>query len=384
MGVEGRISIELGMAGPRVDRVAITSSRPVHASRVFLGKSVPQTLEMLPLLFTICATAQACAAARACEQAAGSRPAPGIERIRDCLVRMETLREHLWRISLDWPGFVGEAPEQGGMAEILALQRDHRGLLTSGHDPFLHPAAIVVGRLQHRHGLTQRVHRALARTVFDMPPTHWLRIRDREGLSQWMASGATVAARLLKLVVGSHYSGIGRCDVQALPDRGLDCLEPLFADEHFVAAPHWFGACRETSCTSRVHSPLLRELRCRDGNGLLVRLVARLTEIAQLSLALFDNDATVPVPVPVPARPANTGLGQAAAARGQLLHRVQLVDGRITDYRILAPTEWNFHPRGVVAGSLATLGGERGEVKRQAMLLINAIDPCVGYDMEVR
>ncbi|MDX2418246.1 MAG: hypothetical protein QNK19_12365, partial [Xanthomonadales bacterium] len=108
MGVEGCLTICLRTDSGHVGQVEIESSRPVHASRVLHGKSAAEALKILPLLFTICGTAQACAGVRACEQALGIRFSPRIERLRDCLVRMETVREHLWRILLDWPAFLGE------------------------------------------------------------------------------------------------------------------------------------------------------------------------------------------------------------------------------------------------------------------------------------
>jgi coenzyme F420-reducing hydrogenase alpha subunit len=62
---------------------------------------------------------------------------------------------------------------------------------------------------------------------------------------------------------------------------------------------------------------------------------------------------------------------------------VELERGRIARYRILAPTEWNFHPQGVVAESLGALQGNSNEIEQQARMLVDAIDPCVGYDLEV-
>lgn len=42
------------------------------------------------------------------------------------------------------------------------------------------------------------------------------------------------------------------------------------------------------------------------------------------------------------------GVGRALVetARGLLLHEITLDGDRIADYVIVAPTEWNFHPRG--------------------------------------
>ncbi len=47
-----------------------------------------------------------------------------------------------------------------------------------------------------------------------------------------------------------------------------------------------------------------------------------------------------------------SGIGLAETARGLLLHRVQVERGLVTDYRIVAPTEWNFHPGGPLAQGL--------------------------------
>ena len=84
------------------------------------------------------------------------------------------------------------------------------------------------------------------------------------------------------------------------------------------------------------------------------------------------------------ALPANTGIGQVDAARGRLVHRA-IVDGdRVESYQILAPTEWNFHPRGVLANSLAALdASDKETLTEQASLLITAIDPCVGYELRI-
>ena len=82
--------------------------------------------------------------------------------------------------------------------------------------------------------------------------------------------------------------------------------------------------------------------------------------------------------------PAGTGIGQVEAARGHLVHRVVLDDGWVRRYQILAPTEWNFHPAGVVARGLGGLvDSDEPTLRRQAALLINAMDPCVGYDLRV-
>jgi Ni,Fe-hydrogenase I large subunit len=65
---------------------------------------------------------------------------------------------------------------------------------------------------------------------------------------------------------------------------------------------------------------------------------------------------------------------------------VYISDDRIDQYQILAPTEWNFHPHGVVAQGLVAIarGGVAGrELERLARLYITAVDPCVEYQLSV-
>ncbi|MCP3881126.1 MAG: hypothetical protein GY701_22445 [Sulfitobacter sp.] len=380
MNIEGNLSIELSMVSGRVDRVKLDSCRPVHACRVFHGRSVAEVLKMLPMLFTVCTTAQACAGVRACEQALGIPPTFGLEGIRQALVRMETLREHLWRILLDWPGFLGEAPQQEGMTEMLALQREYRHVLTAGYDPFLQPGDVSIPAWVAPYETVRKLAAVLEQAVFGMAPADWLVIDSPDKMKQWAASGVTVAARLLNQVIKIGWSGAGRCDARVLPVLNTEALHRLLEHDDFVETPQWSGNCCETTCFTRADSALLGQLCDHYGNGLLARLAARLTELAQLPGTLLTDSAGDRVGEWCKNNP---GIGEVTAARGQLLHRVCIEDGRVVRYQILAPTEWNFHPQGVVAKCLETLCGDAAQVERQARMLINAIDPCVGYKLSI-
>ena len=381
MGIEGRLSIGLVTGSGCVDQVSIDSSRPLYACRVFHGKSVSETLKMLPMLFTICGTAQACAGVRACEQALGLKVSASIEHLRDSLVAMETMREHLWRILLDWPGFLDQMPEKNGMTEMLALQHNHRQSLTAGQDPFLPGGAEQLFELAAVDDFAPQAGLILQQMVFGISPAHWLDIDTAEALEKWAASATTVAACLLRYVIQQGWSKVGDCEVKALPFVDAGYVQQLLQEDDFIRRPQWLGDCRETTCLGRVDSPLLQQLRSRYGNGLLVRLVARLTELAQLSRNLLPEKMAADAESPVSLQ--NFGVGQVAAARGQLLHRVRVENENIVRYQILAPTEWNFHPQGVVAMSLATVQGDAAQMQQQANLLINAIDPCVGYELRI-
>jgi Ni,Fe-hydrogenase I large subunit len=71
-------------------------------------------------------------------------------------------------------------------------------------------------------------------------------------------------------------------------------------------------------------------------------------------------------------------------SRGLLLHWVQLEDGplqadsaRAASYRVLAPTEWNFHPQGALAEALRS-----GRLDAaQAGLAGSVLDPCIAFEV---
>ncbi len=376
------MAINLEIGSGHVRKVDISSSRPVHASRIFQGKEIQEVLKTVPMLFSVCGTAQACAGIMACEHALGMAPSLEIAQQRACLVRMENLREQLWRILLEWPGFLDETPDQQSMMSALALQREHRQLVTDGRNPFLLPGDGHVQELADVRELSNSLAELLESMVYGILPQHWLDITQLEGLENWCRSGATVAARTIGNVLDQDWCDLGACQIEALPDLDLEQLHKLMQDDEFVERPQWLGSCRETTSCTRTDSPLLQQLRSRYGNGLLVRLVARLTEIAQLSDNLSPAISTQNCKVEA-GDAINPGIAQVAAARGQLVHRLQLEEGLVRRYQILAPTEWNFHPQGLVATALATLKGDAAMIEQQAHLLINAIDPCVGYELMV-
>jgi Ni,Fe-hydrogenase I large subunit len=86
------------------------------------------------------------------------------------------------------------------------------------------------------------------------------------------------------------------------------------------------------------------------------------------------------------------GLAWSEMARGVLVHWVRLEAAaggpRVADCRVLAPTDLNFHPRGVLARTLAALrgdaaadAGEQTAVVDRARVLAAAFDPCLHFEV---
>ena len=65
------------------------------------------------------------------------------------------------------------------------------------------------------------------------------------------------------------------------------------------------------------------------------------------------------------------------------MHRVTLEGGRIGAYRIVAPTEWNFHPDGAFArGAVGMAAADAAALERGVRWLVSSLDPCVAVRYE--
>ncbi len=377
MNPEGRIAITLTPDGQRF-RVAIHSSRPLHAAQIFHGKSIAETLQGLPLLFTVCGVAQAAAATQACEQALGVSITENVISIRQQLVSMETIREHLWQALLGWSQWLQLSTPEQVLSEVMALQQQLRTTLTQDHSPFqINPSlAPQKSASEIQHALLQ----ILQQELFGISTEQWLALKTLDDLRLWSNQHSTIAARTVRQLESKQWRSIGACDHKPLPTLDLSTLNQAMKQRPaFVHKPEWDGSPHESSPLTRTQSPLLKQLQQYDGNGLLTRCIARLTELAQQVVELGEPTP----PEKTPALQPGLGFGTAQAARGQLIHRVEIDGLHIARYQILAPTEWNFHPQGVVAQALRQLDPTNPDYREQAHRIIHAVDPCVGYDLKI-
>ncbi|MDJ0779473.1 MAG: nickel-dependent hydrogenase large subunit [Gammaproteobacteria bacterium] len=385
--VEGRIDIDLHPAPGEATRVDVESSRPLQACRVMIGKAPDEVLSLLPLMFNVCGVAQARATLAAIQRELGVTVRQGDEAARDLLVAVETAREHLLRIFLDWPRLFELDFDNRVLPRISHLNSDFAACLFRGGNGF----ALHSTSEPDQAGLAQqcdRLEAILQESVFGVPCDEWLALRGITELESWLDHDHSVAARATAQIHRRGWSELAQTSCADLPELSAQDLLARFSDEsvdRFVALPQWDGQCYETTPLSRQRChPLVLSLGDDLGSGLLVRWVARLVElatipgrIANLGQALVEDDQ-VDVEMPVD----TVGIAQVEAARGRLVHRVSIDDGVVADYRILAPTEWNFHPDGIIGEGLAQLT-ERKSIDVCARTVINAIDPCVGYHLRV-
>lgn len=392
MSIEGQLHIKLDCSAGRIIAVQIRSGRPLAAAQVFVGKTPEQLLTLMPMLYTICGSGQAFAALQALRQALGQAPDPVADTARQILVDVETLREHCWRILLDWPGCAGFETDKRQMAPFMLLHKEFHAALFGRQPAFQLDSTVSLDET----GIVRQIddlEALIEQAVFQGRLKSWKALQDERQLLEWLNGNESATAQLLKPLYTRQWCDIGRNAIERLPKLKPDELKRRLPigkrATAFMSTPDWRGRCYETTVLNRQqHHPLIADSLATYGNGLLTRLLARLNEVASMPAMLRKRLAQLMEPSTAGSDqgdhsgPMGYGLAQVQAARGLLIHRLQLNRGRILDYAIVAPTEWNFHPGGVVAAGLEQLPADNLTVlRKQAEFLINAVDPCVRYEL---
>jgi hypothetical protein len=357
MELEGRVELVIGWDGSRIVGATVRSRRPQLAARLLQGLAPDAVAARVPQVFSLCARAQALAARLALLAAQGEAMPVAERQSREAAVAAENVHEALWRMLRDWPEWLVETADTQAM---VAMRRALAPLLQrrDGAAAAAPEAALACRRLLE--------HAVLGEALAD-----W-RARG-DDLLDWVRRGATPAARLLAAAAVLPPAPPPRC----LPDGGASefarGLAARIDDETFAAEPDWQGAPAETGVMQRVASSV---------GSVAARLRARIADAARAIEALAGGAPATPADVVTDER--GRGWALVDTARGQLLHVAAVEAGTARFYRIVAPTEWNFHPRGALPGLLADApAGSREAAARLGGLAIQALDPCVAYRVEV-
>ncbi len=386
-GIEGRLRIQVKVDAGMVSNVQLDSQRPVNSGALLEGRSVGDALDLLPRIFSLCGVAQTAAGLVAVEHALRVSLTPPQIAARQMLVAAEALEQTVWRITVDWPTCLGMQPDVAGIRDLRRLLR---GL---GMHMF---KAIPWNRVGGSHLVPDPIE--LVKTI-DAVAQHaaWIlfgdaapQLDDHRSFERWLGRQHQPGPAALDYVRDQGLAAFGNSPVDLLPtapDTGFFAQQlAKDVDWSFCTHPHYHGNISETGALSRlVDHPLVSELRDRHGNGLLTRLAARLVEtnhlISKMRSCVDDVSDDMGTTTN---NESGQGISVIDTARGVLVHWVEITDNIVNRYRILAPTEWNFHPRGPLIQGLEGVNAQVGEaLDKNAGLLINALDPCVGYELNI-
>lgn len=356
---------------------SIHGHRPVlgHGilGRLLRGQQGALVERTLGQVFTLCAHAHR-RTARLALNAANPRQETPLPIEPPVFLWLETARDHLRSIAMDWPQRqTGREPEPEPLDWLRNCPISLRVVARETQEK---QAWDALGQLRHwleDHLLGEPLDRWLTHHHEPEALGLWCRVHaanlfPAKTLHTWyaMARELVPATRPLDLLDANPAQQFTAMN---------DMAQAMLGSDHFVQYPTWLGQCAETGPWTR--------LRYRHKSGTAIptawtRLSARWIEL--LEIAAIQPPGPVEHLPPLLASGAQyLGEGQAIAwcemARGLLLHWVQLDElGRVQDYRVLAPTEWNFHPNGALAQALSALPAHDTQ---SAWALAAAFDACV-------
>jgi hypothetical protein len=346
----------------------VLSSRTPLAGRLLRHTPAQMAPARLAALYGLCGYAHRLTAQLAIDAAYGLRGQPMAEELAG--LAAETQREHVRRIWLDWPRLVGADDAEAAT-----------GARALSNCPALH-ADGKRAKTQMRPWIEHELLGECAARWL----THW-RADPIACLDEWAARGRTMPARLLQSIASTARGLTAR----ALPllahaqSSTLSALARSIADQpDFEKLPTWKGQCCETGSWNRLaDAEFSQDHEARDA---WLRFGARVAEITALTC-----DAVPRLAAGAMTLAPGEALAWSEMARGLLLHRVRLERGgaesTVADYQVIAPTEWNFHPRGAVSSQLkemsaATVPEQSGAMERRIDVLAAAFDPCISYHIE--
>jgi len=363
VSLEGELKVALRLHGGRIAGVDITSTRPDIAQRLLQGRRSDEAQAAVPLLFSVCARSQTAASRLACTAAAGAVPDAATLAQARAAVAEETVRETAWQALLHLPRWMGETPPP----EATAAARAAHAWRWSDTDADCDGAPAA----------------AIAHALFGCSTQAWLQRASWPAIADWAAAGETAVARYLHGLVGQGIADVDGAALPLLPPPTPGWLAAVAtaaaADATYTRHPHWQGQPAETGALARLQGdPLVGSAATASASRLLARHVARLRELALLLEGRLQPGLGALTLAP------GSGIGWADNARGLLVHHVQIDGDRVRLYRIVAPTEWNFHPQGALAAALVGAPAADAPAARQlAQRLVNSLDPCVNCTTEV-
>lgn len=353
--------------------LAIHSTRPQGLQRVALGQRAEQLPTLMAALHALCAHAHRLAARLAVRAARGQAGLPtAAERLA---LQAGTARDQILRLAHDWPRLLpGAEPHAAALAEALRSCPLWR--------PGTAPTAALAGLPDW-----------LAQQWLGQPVADWLDAWAADPLGwpqQWAQQQATPLASLLAgqcaaaqalatpqrpwlplaqaSASSTQAAGAGPVAAfdAALAEWRADSADPRGGD-HSAPLP-------DTGPWSRHHDRV-----APAAHNAWMRLVSRLVDLLQLAHPAGADWLSAGAASPA----AGEGLAWVETARGLLVYRVGLdaYDGspagpRLQSLQVLAPTDWNFHPHGVLAEALRALPTDDSAA---ATRLAVAFDPCVAF-----
>lgn len=378
----GRIEVTIGWRDGRISSVDIHNSRPAVVPRLLQGKTYTEALTLIPMLFSVCGVAQQIAATEAVESSLQTEtlqteafqteafqtellkkePSASVSRARQQLLLAENIRELGLRMARDW--LDDRLMAQQLMQWFVRIRAELQWSLALN--------AQAQDQIQEKATKQAKQNLKMTELIEDVRSI----LPGQDQLNE--------CRQQLERAFGDIRLNPGVSAMPALNSKAMMQLLPeiewsLKSEAGFAQQPSVLGQCYETGYAiseaedSYVEDPDAKE-KARQ------TLPERFDRFVSALLALPDQ---LLQPTPMILR-NNQGMVLVTAARGVLIHRVSLQDEIVTDYQLVAPTEWNFHPQGTLLSMLEGVAVEYDRLEALVNRLIVLVDPCVDWSVGIR
>ncbi|WP_456394101.1 nickel-dependent hydrogenase large subunit [Nitratifractor sp.] len=395
--IEGEAEVSYTYEGDRIAdaQIRFLSGRGIES--ILTGRPPADALAITPRVCGICGHAHLIATVRALEACFPElQISPKAAAVRELTLTLELLQNHFkWFYLTIWPLLFPKESVTMKAVEPSRIAAEAIALLAGQypHNSYALPGGIVgeitpleslgVGdRLERLWGIfrrqiadvemeaflrcdriedLQRKEGDLSRILREILDRGWERLgRSHDRFIVFGSNGLFVSGKSLATRITSSL------DLRYLeeePIEGSAALRVLYREKVYETGPLARAMLRKT--------PLIREAHRRWGDSLLSRIMARVCEIPHLLRYAMGLTRELDLDAPAWIDPGSfpqeaEGVGIVEAARGSLIHRIVIRGGRIANFQIVTPTQWN----------LGSAPRERPGVAQKALIGLHRDDPA--------
>jgi len=362
----------------QVRKVQVHSSASLDVQNLLIGRPPEDVCPLLSKFFLTGSFAQSHVAMMALNQAYGFKVESNLQKARTLLVLVEQISQQLAQL--------GRATgESGRLEEGTAALVNMEEQLFRRTPPFKFGARMLQTDFASFTEAAQKFALWFQEVVWGQDQHLMGRLLPAQ-INDWAQNSEALAPRMLR-----RQESVGAMttpSMKPLPWVAIPDWHRMFDSSDAAQLnylPTLNGVCYETGAFARQaqHAGVVN-FGLAGAGGLSVRTLAQLIDLNLAVLHLAQGpDIT---PFPLGGKPKNgVGLVQAETVRGRLVHRVKLSGDKISRYQILAPAQWNFHPKGVVAEGLTGVHFEsKPDLTEQAVAWCKAIDPFTEPDIQIK
>ena len=392
--IEGEAELVCGYENERVSDVQIRFATSRHIETILKGKDPLDALAINPRVCGICGHAHLIATVRALESCYENvKLTQKAEKIREITLSLELLQNHFkWFYLTVMPLLeLGEDVEKAAMPSRIVGEMIALAAGQYPHTSYAIPGGIVsqITPLELL-GIKERlkeVQTIFSDNIIDADPSFFKDcdkvelMLDRRGdlpaaMKRILERGWERIGKSLDrfIVFGGGLFKPGKSIgtritenlslryIEEEPIKNSAAMRVSYKKREFETGPLARAMLRKT--------PLVKEAHRRYGDSIFTRILARVCEIPQLIIYIDEllkqiepSEESWIDPGQLP--PKSSGTGVVEAARGSLVHKLEIEEGVISKYEIITPTQWN----------LSTGTTERPGVAQKAILGLLRNDP---------